>query len=117
MGRLNADSRAITSLIRDLKWKNTQKNRDKLHNYLKDGRRWKRICGQYDGLLCLIPLNWEDKENPRRASGRMYQDLSDDEIRLFHSLLDFNQLIRPMCWVGNTFQASLRDNTVVPEFV
>jgi hypothetical protein len=116
VGRLNADPRAITNLIRDLEWKDTQKSRDKLHNYLKDGRRWKRICGKFDGLLCLIPPNREDKENPRRASGRMYQELSDDDIRHFHSLLDSNQLIEPMRRVGNTFQASLLDNTVVPEF-
>lgn len=117
VGRLNADPRAITILIRDLQWEDTRKNRDKLHNYLKDGRRWKRICGQYAGLLCLIPPNREDKENLGRASGRMYQALSDDEIRRLHSLLDSNQLIGAMCRVGNTFQTSLWDNAVVPEFV
>ncbi|KAH8650307.1 JmjC domain, hydroxylase-domain-containing protein [Tricladium varicosporioides] len=116
-GRSNADPSAITNLIRDLQWNDTQKSREKLRNYLKDGRKWKRICGRFDGLLCLIPPNREDKENPRRASGRMYQDLSDDDIQQFHSLLDSNQLIGPMCQVGNTFQASLWDNTVVPEFL
>ncbi|KAE8440659.1 hypothetical protein EG329_006838 [Mollisiaceae sp. DMI_Dod_QoI] len=117
VGRSNADPTAITNLIRDLEWKDTRKNRDKLHNYLKDGRKWKRICGKFDGLLCLLPPNREDKENPRRASGRVYQELSDDEIHRFHSLLDSNQFIELMCQVGHTFQVSLWDNTVVPEFL
>ena len=116
VGRLNADPRAITNLIRDLEWKDTQKSREKLRNYLKDGRRWKRICGKFDGLLCLIPPNREDKGNPRRASGRMYQELSDDDILQLQSLLDSDHLIQPMCRVGSIFQASLWDNTVVPEF-
>jgi len=116
VGRSNTDPSTITNLIHDLKWKDTQKSRDKLRNYLKDGRKWKRICGKFDGLLCLIPPNWEDKENPRKASGRIYQEMSDDDIRLFHSLLDSNQLIEPMCRVGNAFQASLWDNMAVPEF-
>ena len=72
VGRSNTDPSTITNLIHDLKWKDTQKSRDKLRNYLKDGRKWKRICGKFDGLLCLIPPNWEDKENPRKASGRIY---------------------------------------------
>jgi len=115
MGRISADPQAITNLINDLKWDNTKRNREKLHGYLKDGRRWKRVCGNFDGLLCLIPPNREDKEHPR-ISGHLYQKLSENEMQQFHSLLNSNQYIEPLCRMGNTFQASLWNKSNVPEF-
>lgn len=39
VGRSNVDPSAITNLIHNLKWKDTQKSRNKLRNYLKDGRK------------------------------------------------------------------------------
>ncbi|KAH8650375.1 JmjC domain, hydroxylase-domain-containing protein [Tricladium varicosporioides] len=114
-GRIRADPVAITNLINDLRWENTRTNRRKLHYYLEEGRRWKRICGSFNGLLCLIPPNRDDGES-LKVSGRVYQELSDKNIELFHSLLKADEFVQPMCRVGKTFQASIWADEEVPEF-
>jgi len=119
-GRMRADPEAITNLIKGLKWEDSRTIRNKLHRYLKDGRRWQRIIGNFEGLLCLIPpgqisLDHEDKEKSQ-VSGRMYLELSDENIKVFHTLLDSSEFIQPMCQIGNTFQESIWSNAEVPEF-
>jgi hypothetical protein len=114
-GRMRADPQAIASLINGLGWPNSKKSRTKLHHYLDEGREWKRICGSFEGLLCLIPPNQRDGEN-LRISGRMYQELSDKDIDLLHSLLESNEIVQPMCRMGKILQASIWSNAEVPEF-
>jgi hypothetical protein len=114
--RTSADPKAITALMFDLGWQKTKKNREKLHNYLKEGRQWKRVCGSCNGLLCLIPPNREDKENPLMASGRTYRELSGGDITSFHALLNSNKFIAAMRQMGHTFTVSIWDNVEVPEF-
>lgn len=114
-GRGRADSGAIIDLTKGLGWENTVKNRKRLHHYLGEGRRWKRICGSFDGLLCLIPPNREDRES-LQVSGTIFQKLSGKDIELFHTLLKANELVRPMCRVGTTFQTSIWSDAEVPEF-
>jgi hypothetical protein len=112
-GRTRAEPAAITNLIKDLKWQ--EKDRKKLAHYLSEGRQWRRIIGSFDGLLALIPPNREDREN-LQISGLAYLKLSDDDIKMFHSFLESNEFIQSMCRIGYTFQASIWNNTEVPEF-
>lgn len=114
-GRTRADPEAITNLINGLRWQHNKKNRVKLHHYLEEGRRWKRICGSFDGLLCLIPPNRRDGES-LQVSGHIYQELSDKDIELLYSLLKSNKFVQSMCCIGKTFQASIWSNAEVPEF-
>jgi SET domain len=114
-GRTRADPEAITNLINGLGWQNSKTNRTKLHHYLVEGRRWKRICDSFNGLLCLIPPNRRDGES-LQISGRVCQELSDKDIKLLHSFLKSNEFVQPMCRMGKTFQASVWSNVEVPEF-
>jgi hypothetical protein len=114
-GRTRADPEAIANLINGLGWQNSKTNRTKLHHYLDEGRRWKRICDSFDGLLCLIPPNRREGES-LQISGRVCQELSDKDIELLHSFLKSNKFVQPMCRMGKTFQASIWSNVEVPEF-
>ena len=114
-GRTRADPGAIANLINGLGWQNSKTNRTKLHHYLIEGRRWKRICDSFDGLLCLIPSNRWDGES-LQISGRVCQELSDKDLGLLHSLLKSNEFVQLMCAMGKTFQASIWSNVDVPEF-
>jgi hypothetical protein len=114
-GRTRADPEAIANLINGLGWQNSKTNRTKLHHYLVEGRRWKRICNSFDGLLCLIPPNRRDGES-LQISGRVCQELSDKDIELLHSFLKSNEFVQTMCRMGKTFQASIWSNVEVPEF-
>ncbi|KAH7418748.1 hypothetical protein BKA64DRAFT_655115 [Cadophora sp. MPI-SDFR-AT-0126] len=114
-GRVQADPVAITKLINGLGWEDDGRNRKKVHRYLNEGRRWKKICGSFDGLLCLIPPNLENGGNPH-ASGSTFRELSGNDIELFHSLLKANKFRQPLCRVGKIFQASILSDAEVPEF-
>jgi hypothetical protein len=114
-GRTSADPDSLNELIDDLKWVRTKQNRTRLHDYLKAGRRWKRLCGSFDGLLCLIPPNREDRETTQRISGRMYYELNQHDIQQLHSLLSSDKST-PLFQVGNTLQRSIWQNAEVPEF-
>ncbi|PVH72525.1 hypothetical protein DL98DRAFT_520434 [Cadophora sp. DSE1049] len=114
-GRARADPAAITKLINDLRWEATKTNRQKLHRYLDEGRRWKKICGSFDGLLCLIPPNRENGQS-LHVSGHTFKELSGKEIELFHSLLKAKEFTLPLCRVGKTFQDSIWSNVEVPTF-
>lgn len=114
-GRVQADPVAITNLINGLRWENDRTNRKKLHRYLEEGRRWKKICGSFDGLLCLIPPNRENGGS-LHVSGSAFKELSGRDIELFHSLLNANKYVQPLCRVGETFQASILSDAEVPEF-
>ncbi len=114
-GRTSADPEAINKLMVSQGWEKTQQNRTRLYSYIKEGRRWKKLCGSFDGLLCLIPPNRYDREAPQRISGHTYYDLNRHDIEQFHSLLgsdEFTSLHR----MGNTLQMSILQNVEVPEF-
>lgn len=114
--RTRADSGVIDNLMEKLQWDKTK--RHKLHYHLREGRQWKKIVGDFNGLLCLMPSSLLDQQGTEdlRISGRMYQDLSDEDIRAFHILLESNEFIQPMCQMGRTFQESIWTNKEVPLF-
>jgi hypothetical protein len=111
--RTSADPTTINKLIGELKWEHTKANRQRLHDYLKEGRQWKKIRGTFDGLLCLIPTPREGREN---ASHRAYYELAGLDLQLFHSLLDSNQFIKSLCQIGNILGSSISNNTEIPQF-
>ncbi len=79
--RIRADPEAITKLMGEIKWEITKENRTTLNEHLKEGRRWKRVCGDFNGLLLLIPPNQES------ISASTYFGLSEQDMKSFHSLL------------------------------
>ncbi|KAK1754122.1 hypothetical protein QBC47DRAFT_36808 [Echria macrotheca] len=52
------------------------------YRHLTYGRKWNRVCGKYDGLLCLIVPPGEGGADP--AS---YWDMTDNELADFHRRL------------------------------
>jgi hypothetical protein len=50
-GRLRTDPLVIKTLLKKRGW-----TRSILNHHLEMGRKWKRICGDFDGLLCFIFL-------------------------------------------------------------
>ncbi|KAH7378956.1 hypothetical protein BKA64DRAFT_585213 [Cadophora sp. MPI-SDFR-AT-0126] len=114
-GRSSADPESLNELMDGLKWARTKRNRTRLHDYLKEGRRWRRLCGNFDGLLCLIPPNREDRGATQRISGRTYYELNQHDIQQLHSLLGPGRSM-PLFQIGNTLQMSIWQNMEVPEF-
>ncbi|KAH9204926.1 hypothetical protein DL95DRAFT_493964 [Leptodontidium sp. 2 PMI_412] len=87
-------------------------------NELMDGLKrpaWRRLCGNFDGLLCLIPPNRENRGAAQRISGRTYYELNQHDIQQPHSLLGSDKSM-PLFQIGNTLQMSVWQNMEVPEF-
>ena len=110
VSRIRADPEAIKTLIKGLGWEYTKKNRAKLHHYLAEGRQWKKIVGNFDGLLGLIPAGGP------LISGNAYLELSDELIKAFHTYLNSNEFFKLLCQMGRSFQESIWSNMEVPEF-
>lgn len=106
-GRIRADPVAIANLISDLRWEDNRTSLDKLHQYPTEGRQWERTCGSFCGLLCLIPPNQEGLQ----VSGRIYHELSDEEVKPFYSLVKADDFAQRLCRLGETFEASIWSNT------
>jgi len=57
-----------------------KRTKNRLNDWLKESWRWRKLCGNFDGLLCLIP----DREGG-------YNALIPHDIEQFHSLLSSNE--------------------------
>lgn len=71
--------------------------------HLKQGKRWIRVCGDFDWLLCFI---FPNQHNPFQISSKQYLDLEDDELCIFHALLN-DDYTKSICSAGKAFQQSL----------
>jgi hypothetical protein len=73
--------------------------------HLREGKKFQRICGDFDGMLCFI---FADQHNPFQVSVETYRAMNDQELQLFHGLLadDYTDAI---CTAGKAFQQSLVD--------
>ncbi|KAK0753502.1 hypothetical protein B0T18DRAFT_397005 [Schizothecium vesticola] len=49
--------KAMGFLLERLGW--NEKDREKLYDFIREGRCWKALCGFDDGLLCIMPLDDE----------------------------------------------------------
>ncbi|KAL2020204.1 hypothetical protein VTK56DRAFT_8630 [Thermocarpiscus australiensis] len=94
----------MNGMLKRLGW--DESKRHKLHDYLREGKCWRTICGSYDGLLCLIPPDADCLDLA----------LFKDQLARFHSELD-NDFVRKLCAMGNLLQKSIWDYLELPEFI
>jgi hypothetical protein len=102
-GRLTPQN-FMDGLLQTLGW--DEAKRPKLHDNLREGKCWATICGEYDGLLCLIPLDADCLDLA----------LFKDEVARLHAELD-NDFVRRLCAVGAILQKSIWENLELPEFI
>ncbi|KAK5021243.1 hypothetical protein LTS07_011158 [Exophiala sideris] len=106
--RLRAKASVIKLALARTKW-----DRSKLDYNLKQGRLWKRICGDLRGLLGFIFL---EASNPFNISLDRYRCLKNDDFEMFHRLLR-NEYITAICTAGYAFQKTLQTTTADVEFL
>ncbi|KAK4102731.1 hypothetical protein N658DRAFT_468234 [Parathielavia hyrcaniae] len=94
----------MDGLLQLLKW--DEAKRPTLHDDLREGKCWATICGDYDGLLCLIPPELDCLDLA----------LFRDEVARLHTELD-NDFVRRLCAVGAILQRSIWDCLELPEFI
>ncbi|KAK4242050.1 hypothetical protein C8A03DRAFT_11741 [Achaetomium macrosporum] len=94
----------VNELLQLLGW--DERKRQDLHDYLREGRCWRNICGNYGGLLCLLP---PDKDCLDLA-------LFKDELASFHSKLDV-EFVHRLSAIGNMLQKSIWECLELPEFI
>ncbi|KAK3689227.1 hypothetical protein B0T22DRAFT_364874, partial [Podospora appendiculata] len=97
-GRLRATPAVRESVCKTLGWK-----RRKFEHHLSIGRKWNRVCGEYDGLLCFI---MHSKRGGLEVAPESYWAMADEEVAEFHRLLD-DSYTRSICAAGKAFQDSL----------
>ncbi|AEO65025.1 uncharacterized protein THITE_2111536 [Thermothielavioides terrestris NRRL 8126] len=95
---------SMNRLLQLLKWAETERHR--LHDYLREGRCWRTICGGYDGLLCLLPPDLDCFDLA----------LFKDDLAAFHSELNADFVLR-LCAVGSALQKSIWECLELPEFI
>ncbi|KAK0656308.1 hypothetical protein B0T16DRAFT_315009 [Cercophora newfieldiana] len=94
----------ITSLLEKLGW--TENDRGKLQHYIREGKCWRTICNNDDGMLCIMPLN---------------TDLSDlamfqEEVTRFHSQLS-NGFTAALANIGRQLVSAIWEGRELSEFV
>lgn len=71
--------------------------------HLRLGKRWREICGKFDGILCFIPV---EKNNPFRVTPAQNVTLDDQQLEVFHRCLD-DDYTHALCIAGKAFTHSL----------
>jgi hypothetical protein len=99
-----APQKFMDGLLRMLGW--DEAKRPKLLDSLREGKCWATICGEYDGLLCLLPLDGDCLDLA----------LFKDEVVRLHAELD-NDFVRRLCAVGAILQKSIWECLELPEFI
>ncbi|KAL2150005.1 hypothetical protein VTH82DRAFT_7681 [Thermothelomyces myriococcoides] len=94
----------VNGMLQSLGWDETK--RSQLDDYLREGKCWATICGEYDGLLCLIPHDL-DCSNFALFKG---------EVARLHTELD-NEFVRRLCSVGAILQKYIWECLELPEFI
>ncbi|KAK3954980.1 hypothetical protein QBC32DRAFT_381968 [Pseudoneurospora amorphoporcata] len=90
-------------LVRKLNW--DVAGRNQLNDYVREGKCWRTICGEYDGLLCLLP------SDDRFLELSMFKE----QLAHFHAQLSTNA-VRSMCAMGQTLEKSIWEYLELPEF-
>ncbi|EAA35101.1 SET-8 [Neurospora crassa OR74A] len=90
-------------IFRKLNWDVTGRNQ--LNDYVREGKCWRTICGEYNGLLCLLP------SDDRFLELAMFKD----QLAHFHAQLS-TKAVRRMCTMGQTLEKSIWEYLELPEF-
>ncbi|KAK4211814.1 hypothetical protein QBC37DRAFT_289433 [Rhypophila decipiens] len=96
-----------TRLLSGLGWPESE--RYKLYDYLREGKCWKAICGDYEGVLCLMAPDIPDTRFTELA---LYQS----RIATFHSQLDI-PFVRRLCEMGKILEKAIWSDFELPEFM
>ncbi|KAH6855253.1 hypothetical protein B0I37DRAFT_52218 [Chaetomium sp. MPI-CAGE-AT-0009] len=94
----------MNGMLHTLGW--GESKRAQLHDYLREGKCWATICGEYDGLLCLIDAD----------SDCLDLALFKDEVARFHAELNID-FVRRLCGAGAILQKSVWECLELPEFI
>jgi len=97
----------IDELLIHLSWAEAERNR--LHDYLREGKCWKTICGSYDGLLSLLPTSIPDAQIAESA-------LFHNTVTQFHAEINV-PIVHRMCEVGRILQRAIWGGLELPEFI
>ncbi|KAK5212205.1 hypothetical protein LTR41_002447 [Exophiala xenobiotica] len=108
-GRLRTDPLVIKKVLKKTGW-----TRSVLNSHLTIGRKWKRLCSGYEGLLCFIFL---EPNNPFNISPSQFLDMDESDLRTFHHLLENDEYIAAVCLAGKAFQKTLNSTVVDVEFM
>ncbi len=99
---LRADSTLLQHTQKSLDMEESQ-----FKHHLKKGRKWARICGKFDGLLCFLFLG----KNKFKISPASYIGMEVTDISVFHRLLN-DDFTRQLCAAGKAFQDSFASDDV-----
>ncbi|KAK3331080.1 hypothetical protein B0H66DRAFT_466016 [Apodospora peruviana] len=106
-GRQDASNDYTDNLLTELGWDESQ--RPKLHDYLREGKCWKTICGKYDGLLCLMDPDIPDSKFTELA-------LFQSTLSYFHSQLDI-PFVWKLCEMGKALEKAIWGDLLLPEYI
>jgi hypothetical protein len=109
VGNLEEESRDgtigdITSLLGKLGWE--EGSRGKLQHYIREGKCWKTICNDDDGMLCIMPLNTD------MSDLAMFQE----ELTRFQSQLS-NSFTAALVSIGRQLVTTIWEGRELTEFV
>lgn len=90
-------------IFRKLNW--DVAGRNQLNDYVREGKCWRTICGEYNGLLCLLP------SDDRFLELAMFKD----QLAHFHAQLS-TKAVRRMCTMGQILEKSIWEYLELPEF-
>jgi len=106
-GSLAASEDHTGRLLSELGWDESELH--KLHDYLREGKCWKAICGKYEGVLCLMAPDIPDTQFTELA-------LFQSRIATFHSQLDI-PFVRRLCEMGKVLEKAIWNDLILPEFI
>ena len=97
-GRLRADTAVLDRIRNKFGWK-----RSTFDYHRQKGSQWRRVCGPYEGLMCLIFLELPTSFG---ISPQNYLEMKPADLATFHRLLD-HPYTKSICAAGKAFQESL----------
>ncbi|KAH7249597.1 hypothetical protein B0J15DRAFT_596456 [Fusarium solani] len=110
-GRLRADGEQIKQAMNKFGWGEAE--RPRFFQYLRQGRSWRSICGQYVGLLSLIPLK---AEQPYGVSAKDFLSMKGSELDTFLHMID-NPFVARLTDAASAFQDMVMGSREDAEFI
>jgi hypothetical protein len=86
----------------------------KFDHHINMGRKWVRLCGPFDGLLCFFLLRSHqgvDYQQYKELLARVWTEEAKDAQHRLHQLLETDDCAR-LCQAGKAFQDSLQGKDV-----